>query len=85
MKVLDQTIDYGKLFIGEDPEFARQLYDSLQGQLNPRTQLMLYIDLVKNAGNTYLPIQSKACTLEELTENCRIITRETFKFLNLEK
>ena len=85
MKVLDGSIHYGKLFIGEDTEFARQLYDSLQGHLNPKSQLMLYMDLVKGAGNTNLPIQSKACTLEELTENCRIITRETFKFLNLEK
>jgi hypothetical protein len=85
MKVHDGMIDYGRFFVGDDSEFAGDLYQKLEGHLDPESQFMLHIDLIEDSGDTSIIIQRKGCSLEELTENCRLITRETFKFLNLEK
>lgn len=85
MKVLDGTIDYSKFFVGDDKEFASNLYNNLNGHLDPEFQYVLHVELIENSEDNMIIMQRKGCSLEELTENCRLITRETFKFLNLEK
>jgi hypothetical protein len=85
MKVHGGMIDYGRFYVGDDVEFASDLYQKLEGHLDPESQFMLHIDLIECSEDTSVVLQRKGCSLEELTENCRFITRETFKFLNLEK
>ena len=85
MKVPDGIVDYGRFYIGDEPEFAHDLFDRLDGHLDPELQFMLHIHLVEKSADASLLKKSKGCSLESFTENCRLITRETFKFLNLEK
>lgn len=85
MKVHGGIIDYGRFYIGDETEFAENLFDKLEGYLDPESQFMLHMDLVESSEDNLVYLQRKGCSLEELTENCRLITRETFKFLNLEK
>ena len=85
MKVSDGIVDYGRFYIGDELEFANDLYDRLDAHLDPESQFMLHINLIEKSNGTSVLKQSKGCSLESFTENCRLITRETFRFLNLEK
>jgi hypothetical protein len=85
MKVLDAVIESGRFLMGDDMEFAADLYGKLSGNLDPESQFMLHMELRAESENMRETLQSKGCSLEELTENCRLITREMFKLLNLEK
>ena len=85
MKVLDAVIESGRFLMGDDLEFATDLYGRLSGDLIPGSQFMLRMELTAASENMQETLESKGCSLEELTENCRLITREMFKFLNLEK
>ena len=44
---------------------------------------MLTIELVETVNELPVNLHILACTLEELTYNCRIITKEAFKLHNL--
>ena len=76
---------FGKFYIGNDKEFAQNLFQKLQGKRDIDDQTILYFDLLETKGGLPYNIQVIGCTLEQLAENCTIITKETFKHLNLEE
>jgi len=46
---------------------------------------ILHLDFMEIKKNLPANIKMINCTLAELTENCKVITREVFKFFNLEE
>jgi len=76
----------GTFFLGPDTDFAHSVFDSLQGGLTATENVLIRVDLEKN-GDGVLPVRlkSKSCTLNQYAENCRIITRDIFKFFTLEQ
>jgi hypothetical protein len=84
MKTADNFENYGRFFIGNDPDFAYTLFSGLKGSKVITEEDILHIGLVELQEGLPVNISVINCTLEELTENCRIISKEMFKLLNLE-
>ena len=75
---------FGKFSIGNDKSHAHAIFDKLQGTKDVTDQSLLHLDLMETKHGLPINVQVISCSLDELSENCRIITRETFKLYNLE-
>jgi hypothetical protein len=79
-------MEIGNFFIGDDMDFSLSTFNSLSGYNDTDEKSILRIELVKKVEDT--PVQYLAnisCTLDQYLENCRIITRDAFKFFTLER
>jgi hypothetical protein len=85
IKTADGFESYGKFFIGNNRRSANSIFQKLKGSKKVSDKSILTLDLMETSHGLPLNIEVISCTLEELAENCKTITKETFKFLNLEK
>ena len=76
---------YGRFFLGNDKDFAYSIFGKLKGNKKVNDKTILHLDFMETRRGLPVNIQVISCTLEELGENCKIITKETFKRFNLEK
>lgn len=76
---------FGKFFIGNNREFAAGIFTQLKGGKNVTEKSVLQLDLVETINGLPASMQMITCSLEELAENCKIITKETFKLFNLKE
>jgi hypothetical protein len=74
---------FGKFYLGNDINFADRIFRKLRGTKKISKDTILYLELVETKQGLPLNIQMISCTLDELAENCKMITKETFKFLNM--
>jgi hypothetical protein len=74
----------GNFFIGNDSDFAHTTFNNLKG--NKDEQGMLRVDLTEKPPKPYpgKRLKSITCSLDQYVENCRIITRDAFKFFTME-
>jgi hypothetical protein len=75
--------NFGKFSIGNAREFARSIFNKLKGRRDVDEKNVLHLDLIETSNGLPVNMQMISCSLEELAENCKIITREAFKLLNL--
>ena len=85
IKTADGFESYGKFFIGNDRKTANSIFQKLKGSKKVSEKSILTLDLTETSHGLPLNMQLISCTLEELAENCKTITKETFKFLNLKE
>jgi len=76
---------FGKFFIGNDKKSAARIFAQLKGQKAVDEKSVLQLDLRETINGLPVNIQMITCSLEELAENCRIITKEIFKMFNLKE
>jgi len=77
-------LEIGRFLIGNIHSYVLNTFESLNGSRDI-AKSVLRIDLIKNqADELPLCLESMGCTLDEYVENCRIITRDAFKFFTLE-
>ncbi len=76
---------FGKFFVGNNGKSAGAIFEKLKGRKRVNEKSILQLDLVELINGLPANMQMISCTLEELAENCKIITKETFKLLNLEE
>jgi hypothetical protein len=76
---------FGKFFLGNKREFATAIFDQLKGEKTLDEKNVLQFDLVESINGLPASIQVISCSLEELAENCKLITKETFKVINMEE
>jgi hypothetical protein len=76
---------FGKFFLGNKREFATAIFDQLKGEKTLDDKNVLQFDLVESINSLPASIQVISCSLEELAENCKLITKETFKVINMEE
>jgi len=74
---------FARFEIGNDREAAYRLFSRLKGDKEVNEQNMLCMELMETVNELPVNINVLSCTLDELTENFRIITKETFKQQNL--
>jgi hypothetical protein len=74
---------FGKFSVGNNRKAAAAVFSQLKGNAVVDEKTILTIDLVETVNDLPLNLQILANTLDELTYNCKIITKETFKRLNL--
>jgi hypothetical protein len=74
---------YGRFEIGNDRVAAYQLFSRLKGDKEVKERNMLCMELMETANELPVNINMLSCTLDQLTENCRVITKEVFNQRNL--
>lgn len=77
-------MNYGQYFIGNNGEAAEGLFKQLKGT-SPVDQAMLHVDLMEMVDELPVKIKTIGCTLDELCENTKLITREIFRLQNLKE
>ncbi len=83
IKVSKGWITYSKINLGYDQDFANSIFEMLAGR--PLPEGFLKMNLMETKNNFALLHKSIYCTLPELAENCMLITKEVFRFYNLDK
>lgn len=70
---------FGKFFIGNNRENAYTLFKNLKGNEDPSEKDLLFLDFMEMAGGLPTNLKMKSCTLNQLAENCKMVTKELFK------
>jgi hypothetical protein len=76
---------FGKFHIGNNKQAAYTLFNTLKGITDIDESQVLSMTLMELREELPVNVKIIGCTLNELSENCRIITREVFKLFNLNK
>jgi hypothetical protein len=74
---------FGQYDFGSDKEAAYALFGSLNGKSEPDDHTLLHIDQMEIIDDMPVKVNTLCCTLEELANNTKIITREIFRMKNL--
>lgn len=69
----------GKFFLGSDREKATALFAQLHSLSHLDSHEVIYMDLVETSNGLPVTLDVRACTLAQLGENCKLITKELFK------
>jgi hypothetical protein len=78
--------DAGYFSLGTDLDFALSTFDSLKGEFNDTNDADIRICLIeKSAKAPSKQLKSIGCILNEFADNSKVIVRDIFKLLNLEK
>ena len=74
---------FARFFIGNRDDLARQLFDQLKCTESDIEDCILQMDLMETKNNLPVNLKVIGCTLEQMAENCKIITKEAFKIFTL--
>jgi|ERR1043166_7833930 hypothetical protein len=74
---------FAKFYIGNDRKKANAIFKKLQG-MEANEKNVLQIDFTEKVAALPVNIKMLSCTLDQLAENCKCITKELFKLKNLE-
>lgn len=85
IKTSDDFSCYGKFTLGSNRKFASNLFQKMKGNKKADEKAILQLEFVETRNDLPVNIQVISCSLEQLAENCKTITKEIFKFANLEK
>jgi hypothetical protein len=84
MKTLAGPESFAHFFIGNNRVAAYALFRKLKGTPDVSERNVLYLDFMETRDDLPVNLKLITCTLEELAENCKLITKEIFKINNLE-
>jgi flagellar motor switch protein FliM len=73
---------YARFYIGNDRNMAYQLFSQLKGSADINEKNILYLELMETVENLPVNIRMISCSLNELADNCRMITKEIFTWAN---
>ena len=76
-------VETGRFFIGDGIRESISILEQLEGK-NGHHDPILKLDLIKYGSNGDTVLETLDCTLEQISENVKIITREVFKLANIE-
>ena len=75
---------FGRFTLGSERKFARSLFQKLKGSRDLNEKCMLQIDFMESANGLPANLEVLSCSLQELAENCSLITKETFRRFSME-
>ena len=73
----------GRFHLGNDREKALAVFRKLKGTSEVNESNLLSIEFRETKEELPLNLMMISCTLEELAENCKLITKELFKRYNV--
>ena len=85
IKTTDGYETYGRFMLGKNREFAYDVFNKLQGEDMPDETSVLSIDMIELKNGLPLNLKLISCTLDQLAQNVKIITKEIFKAYNLKE
>ena len=82
----DGLVDVGSFSLGTNLDFALTTFDSLKGESNDTNDAAIRLCLIEKSGKASpKQLKSIGCILNEFAHNSKVIIRDVFKLLNLEK
>ena len=84
MKVPQGMLELGQFYMGKDKAQAVETFERLSGEHQSEKPGVLKVELVEKQQGVDLVLDRLSCTLEQFTENCRIIAVDAFKYFSLE-
>jgi hypothetical protein len=72
-----------EFFVGSDRQAANKLFKSLKGSPDNLENGVLLMELHEIDHSLLFDMQLLQCTLDQVAENCRLITKNQFKAINL--
>ncbi len=86
IRTLQGMREAGNFYLGTDEDFANSVFDDMQGDITADDDVLIRIDLEKKTEGL-LPerLRRICCTLNQYAHNCKIITRDVFKYFTLEQ
>lgn len=84
MKMAAGPESFAQFFIGNNQSTAYALFRKLKGTTDVDEKNVLYLDFMETRDGLPLNLKLITCTLQQLAENCKLITKEVFKMNNLE-
>ena len=84
LKVKDELQTIGRFHIGNQQPKAYALFRKLKGNSDADGTEVLFMELTETLSELPVNIKMIACTLDELSANCRTITKEIFKWNNMD-
>jgi len=79
LKTTDGHENFGRFFMGTDKITADSIFRQLKGNPDVTDTCGLHLEFMEMRDNLPYNIKLLSCTLDQLAENCKIITKETFK------
>lgn len=76
-------IETGRFFIGDGIRNAIAILEQLEGT-NSNHDPILKLDLIKYGNHDDNVLETLDCTLEQISENVKIITKEVFKLATIQ-
>jgi hypothetical protein len=70
---------FGRFDVGNDRLAAETIFERLEGSLDIDENVVLCIELMETVHHLPVNIRMKACSLEQLAANCKLITKEIFR------
>ena len=83
LKTLDGLESFAKFFIGNDREEATAIFRKIKGSRNNVERNVLYMEFMETVKGLPVNLDVMSCSLNELAENCKTITKELFISQNL--
>ena len=74
----------GRFMLGRSRERAADAFKNLKGNEILNDNCLLHMELLEVKDGWPVNLVIISCTLEQLGHNCKMITRELFKFASLE-
>jgi hypothetical protein len=82
LKTTKGTENIGRFHLGDDREKALAIFRKLKGTSDVG-EAMLSIEFRETKEELPLNLKMISCTLDQLAENCKLITKELFKSYNV--
>ena len=83
LKTCNGPEPFAKFFIGNNRSKAHAIFHKLHGTNEVNEKNVLYLDFIEAHEGLPVNLNVISCTLKQLMENCKIITKEVFKLNNL--
>jgi hypothetical protein len=84
MRTVEGFVRFGQFELGSDRESVESLYQMLEGREPEGDEGILHIDLVEMREGLPVSLRVLTCSAAELGRNVCTITREIFRWKNLE-
>jgi len=75
---------YGRFELGSDRAFADELFSRLHGTGSISETDILHMDLMEWKDGLPVNIRVISCTANEIAANCKLVTKELFKRIDLD-
>jgi len=85
MKTPTGPESFAQYFIGNDRNAAQAIFRKLERTPDVDERNVLFLDFMETKDDLPVNLELINCTLEQLAENCKVITKEIFKINNLKE
>ena len=79
LKTVNGVECVAKFFVGNDRERAHEVFRKLKGSNDVSEKDVMYMSFMETKNALPLNVDMMSCTLDQLGENSKIITKELFK------